>query len=60
MKRQYTITVTVLTDDEPLTQDELNALDQHMTPSSVVVFGDNEEEHFFIEDIQVEAKTLEL
>lgn len=59
MKRQYTITVTVLTDDEPLTQDELNALDQHMTPSSVVVFGDNEEEHFFIEDIQVEAKTLE-
>lgn len=60
MTKQYILTVTVLTDDEPLSDIELKALDNHIIPSSVVIFGEDDEQHFFIENIKIESKLLEL
>lgn len=52
---KYMITLTVDDSDKPLSDVELQALDTHMIPESCVVqFGQNEDDHFFIEGMTIE------
>ena len=54
---EFKVTVTVDDSDVPLSQTEMDALIDHITPHSVIQHGPDEEDHFFLETISVEQIT---
>ena len=54
---EFKVTVTVNDSDLPLSQREMDALIDHITPHSVIQHGPDEDDHFFLETISVEQLT---